>query len=105
MHAVARLVLIPHITNIQTSWVKMGAEGAALRLRAGANDLGGTLMNESITRAAGGVNGQEFDAQRIEAARRTASAAPPTSAPPCTGASARPALPRRPVFALNAAKL
>ena len=67
MHAVARLVLNPLITNIQTSWVKMGAAGAALALRAGANDLGGTLMNESITRAAGGVNGQEFDAQRIEA--------------------------------------
>ncbi|HUA89477.1 MAG TPA: 5-amino-6-(D-ribitylamino)uracil--L-tyrosine 4-hydroxyphenyl transferase CofH, partial [Steroidobacteraceae bacterium] len=67
MHAVARLVLHPHIRNIQTSWVKMGPEGAALALGAGANDLGGTLMNESITRAAGGVNGQEFDAARIQA--------------------------------------
>ncbi len=67
MHAVARLVLHPHITNIQTSWVKMGADGAALALDCGANDLGGTLMNESITRAAGGVNGQEFDAARIQA--------------------------------------
>jgi FO synthase len=65
MHAVARLVLHPLIRNIQTSWVKMGPEGAALCLAAGANDLGGTLMNESITRAAGGVNGQEFDAARI----------------------------------------
>ena len=53
MHAVGRLVLNPLVTNIQTSWVKMGAEGAAVCLRAGANDLGGTLMNESITRAAG----------------------------------------------------
>ncbi|MET0545428.1 MAG: 5-amino-6-(D-ribitylamino)uracil--L-tyrosine 4-hydroxyphenyl transferase CofH, partial [Caulobacterales bacterium] len=61
MHAVARLVLHPHIANIQTSWVKMGPEGAALCLQAGANDLGGTLMNESITRAAGGVNGQLLD--------------------------------------------
>ncbi|MBS0366130.1 MAG: bifunctional FO biosynthesis protein CofGH [Proteobacteria bacterium] len=67
MHAVARLVLYPHITNIQTSWVKMGPQGAALCLQAGANDLGGTLMNESITRAAGGVNGQEFDAAQIAA--------------------------------------
>jgi FO synthase len=67
MHAVARLALHPHITNIQTSWVKMGPQGAALCLGAGANDLGGTLMNESITRAAGGVNGQEFDAARIVA--------------------------------------
>jgi FO synthase len=67
MHAVARLALHPHITNIQTSWVKMGPEGAALSLRAGANDLGGTLMNESITRAAGGVNGQELDAAGMAA--------------------------------------
>ena len=67
MHAIARLALHPHIRNIQTSWVKMGAEAAALSLKAGANDLGGTLMNESITRAAGGVNGQEFDAAHIAA--------------------------------------
>lgn len=66
VHAVARLVLHPTIPNVQTSWVKMGPEGAALALQAGANDLGGTLMNESITRAAGGVNGQEFDAAHIE---------------------------------------
>ena len=67
MHAVARLVLHPHIVNIQASWVKMGPPAAALCLQAGANDLGGTLMNESITRAAGGVNGQEFDAAHIAA--------------------------------------
>jgi FO synthase len=65
MHAVARLVLAPHFVNIQTSWVKMGPEGAALALRAGANDLGGVLMNESITRAAGGVNGQMLDVSRM----------------------------------------
>src|SRR6266480_2193122 len=53
MHAIARLALHPLITNIQTSWVKMGEGGAAACLEAGANDLGGTLMNESITRAAG----------------------------------------------------
>jgi FO synthase len=67
MHAIARLVLHPAIQNIQTSWVKMGTDGAAFCLRAGANDLGGTLMNESITRAAGGVNGQELGPARIEA--------------------------------------
>ena len=55
MHAVARLALHPHITNIQTSWVKMGVEGAQACLEAGANDLGGTLMNESISRAAGAI--------------------------------------------------
>ena len=60
MHAVARLVLHPVLTNIQVSWVKMGPQAAAAVLGAGANDLGGTLMDESITRAAGGVNGQEF---------------------------------------------
>lgn len=58
MHAVSRLALHPLIPNIQTSWVKMGREGAALCVQAGANDLGGTLMYESITRAAGGSNGQ-----------------------------------------------
>jgi FO synthase len=67
MHAVSRLVLHPLIKNIQTSWVKMGAQGAAACLSAGANDLGGTLMNESITRAAGGVHGQELDAGKLEA--------------------------------------
>ena len=67
MHAVARLVLYPLIRNIQVSWVKMGASGAALCLDAGANDLGGTLMNESITRAAGGVHGQELDAGKLQA--------------------------------------
>ena len=65
MHAVARLVLNPLVKNIQTSWVKMGADGAAFCLQAGANDLGGTLMNESITRAAGGVNGQQFNCDNM----------------------------------------
>ena len=67
MHAVARLVLHPLITNIQTSWVKMGPEGAAMCLNAGANDLGGTLMNESISRAAGTQHGQEFPPEAMEA--------------------------------------
>jgi FO synthase len=67
MHAVARLALHPLIRNIQTSWVKMSPAGAALALRCGANDLGGTLMNESITRAAGGRNGQEFNAAAMAA--------------------------------------
>jgi FO synthase len=66
MHAVARLVLHPHLTNIQTSWVKMGRDGAAACLQAGANDLGGTLMNESITRAAGAMHGQEMSPEAME---------------------------------------
>ena len=66
MHAVARLTLHPLIANLQTSWVKMGPEGAAACLKAGANDLGGTLMNESITRAAGAEHGQEFPPEAME---------------------------------------
>jgi FO synthase len=65
MHAVGRLALHPLVPNIQASWVKMGREGVSLCLEAGANDLGGTLMNESITRAAGGVNGQLLDAAEM----------------------------------------
>lgn len=60
MHAIARLALHPLIPNIQTSWVKMGREGAARALQAGVNDLGGVLMDESITRSAGGSHGQSF---------------------------------------------
>jgi FO synthase len=67
MHAVSRLVLYPYINNIQTSWVKMGTEGAKAALQAGANDLGGTLMNESISRAAGAKHGQELGPEEMEA--------------------------------------
>ena len=67
MHSVARLALHPLIPNIQTSWVKMGPAGAAVCLKSGANDLGGTLMNESISRAAGIQHGQEFPPHEMEA--------------------------------------
>ena len=67
MHAVARLALHPVITNIQASWVKMGPRGVHALLNAGVNDLGGTLMNESITRAAGAGFGQELPPERMEA--------------------------------------
>jgi FO synthase len=60
MHAIARLALHPLIVNIQVSWVKLGRVGAMDCLNAGANDLGGTLMNESISRAAGASHGQEL---------------------------------------------
>jgi len=66
MHAVARLVFNKHLPNIQTSWVKLGAQGAAACLRAGANDLGGTLMNESISRAAGTEHGQELPPAQMQ---------------------------------------
>jgi FO synthase len=67
MHAVPRLVLHPLVTNIQASWVKLGPEGAARALQTGANDLGGTLMNESISRAAGTQHGQELPPEKMEA--------------------------------------
>lgn len=67
MHAVARLALYPFVENIQASWVKMGPAGLAACLDAGCNDLGGTLMNETITRAAGASHGQEWSAAEIEA--------------------------------------
>jgi len=66
MHAVARLALHPHFRNIQASWVKLGPRWAQETLRAGANDLGGTLMNESISRAAGAAHGQELSPPRME---------------------------------------
>jgi FO synthase len=76
MHAVARLVLHPLIPNIQVSWVKMGPEGVARCLEAGANDLGGTLMNESISRAAGTRHGQEFPPSEMDALIRSLSRTP-----------------------------
>lgn len=60
MHAVSRLMLNGWIDNIQASWVKLGPDYARQMLRAGANDLGGTLMNESISRSSGGKHGQEI---------------------------------------------
>jgi FO synthase len=72
MHAVARLALHPHIRSIQASWVKLGPDGVAACLRAGVNDLGGTLMNETITRSAGASHGQEMSPDRMEALIRAA---------------------------------
>jgi FO synthase len=66
MHAVARLALHPWIQNIQVSWVKLGREGARRALEAGVNDVGGTLMNESISRAAGSQHGQECSPEALE---------------------------------------
>jgi len=67
MHAVGRIALYGHIDNVQVSWVKLGAEGAKACLQAGCNDLGGTLMNESISRAAGAAHGQEMLPEDLEA--------------------------------------
>jgi FO synthase len=76
VHAVARLALHPWITNIQVSWVKLGAQGVAAALRAGVNDLGGTLMNESISRSAGAEHGQEFPPESMEELIRSAERIP-----------------------------
>ena len=72
MHAVARIVLFGEIDSIQCSWVKLGVEGSAAVLAAGANDLGGVLMNESISRAAGASHGQDI---RVDDLARAAAAA------------------------------
>ena len=76
IHSVARLALHPLITNIQVSWVKIGPEGVRQALAAGVNDLGGTLMNESISRAAGSEWGQELPPEQMEAVIRSAGRVP-----------------------------
>ena len=72
MHAVARIALHGSIDSIQCSWVKLGVEGAAAVLAAGANDLGGVLMNESISRAAGAAHGQDVSVEDLHAAAAAA---------------------------------
>ena len=100
MHAIGRLVLDPAIPNIQASWVKLGPEGAALCLDAGANDMGGVLMDESITRAAGAAHGQEVSASdmqkliksrgRVPRQRSTAYGTPPAACPAPAGTEVLP---------------
>jgi FO synthase len=99
MHAVARLALNPHITNIQASWVKMGPEGVKACLQAGANDLGGTLMNETISRSAGASHGQEMTPEMMEDLIRSIGRTPrqrttlyATAEEPVAGSRAAPAL-------------
>jgi FO synthase len=76
VHAVARLALHPEITNIQASWVKLGPDGTRQALAAGVNDLGGTLMNESISRSAGAAFGQELSPEHMEELIRSAGRTP-----------------------------
>ncbi|MGX1100160.1 5-amino-6-(D-ribitylamino)uracil--L-tyrosine 4-hydroxyphenyl transferase CofH [Amorphus sp. MBR-141] len=76
MHAVARLALNPVIVNIQASWVKLGEAGMAAALASGVNDLGGTLMDESISRAAGADHGQELPPHRMVEIARAAGRTP-----------------------------
>jgi FO synthase len=72
VHAVARIAFDGLIPNIQASWVKLGLGGGTALLRAGCNDMGGTLMDENISRAAGASHGQLVTADEMEAAIRAA---------------------------------
>ncbi|MFK7792057.1 MAG: 5-amino-6-(D-ribitylamino)uracil--L-tyrosine 4-hydroxyphenyl transferase CofH [Devosiaceae bacterium] len=76
MHALSRIMLHGHIDNIQVSWTKLGAQMAQAMLSCGVNDLGGTLMNESISRAAGAKNGQEVTAHEMVQVIRSAGRVP-----------------------------
>ncbi len=67
MHSVGRIAYHGWIPNIQASWVKLGQAGAAQMLQAGVNDLGGTLINENISRAAGASHGQEITEDDLRA--------------------------------------
>ena len=85
--AVFRLALGRTVTNLQASWVKMGLEAAIEALRWGVNDLGGTLMEESISRLAGSYHGVMLDPEDLISAR-TAPGGRPRSARRCTGSGA-----------------
>jgi FO synthase len=92
VHALARLLLPGRVPNIQTSWVKLGPAGAALMLRSGANDLGGTLMEETISRMAGSEHGSSMTADQLQDIARAADRTPrqratdyrPVASPPAT---------------------
>jgi FO synthase len=67
VHAMARVLLHGRIANIQCSWVKLGTDGAAMMLRGGVNDLGGTLMEETISRMAGSAHGSQRSVEELRA--------------------------------------
>jgi len=70
MHAVARILLRGAIDNVQVSWVKLGIVGAQAMLQGGANDFGGTLMEETISRMAGANHGIRLEPEQIQRAIR-----------------------------------
>jgi FO synthase len=76
VHAVGRIALDGLINNIQASWVKLGLAGGRRLLSAGCNDLGGTLMNENISRASGAAHGQLATPEEIESAIRASGRVP-----------------------------
>jgi FO synthase len=99
VHAVARIMLHGRIDNIQTSWVKLGVEGTRRMLLSGANDLGGTLMEETISRMAGSEHGSaKTVAELTEIAagigrpvrQRTTTYGVPDSTPSLTGSDSTP---------------
>ena len=94
VHAMARLLLHGRIDNIQTCWVKLGVEGCRAMLQGGANDLGGTLMEETISRMAGSQHGSAKSVAELEAIaagtgrparQRTTTYAPAASVAPTIG--------------------
>ena len=93
--AAFRLALGRTVASLQASWVKMGLDAATESLRWGVNDLGGTLMEESISRMAGSYHGVMLDPPRPDRRRRTAPADPPPSARPCTRSGAGTGCARR----------
>jgi FO synthase subunit 2 len=74
--AISRIILYPEITNIQASWVKLGKKLVQAALFTGANDIGGTLMEENISKAAGSTNGEFLDVQELRAVIETAGRIP-----------------------------
>jgi FO synthase len=72
VHAMARILLHGRIENIQCSWVKLGTDGCVQVLRGGVNDLGGTLMEETISRMAGSTHGSRRSVEELQAIAATA---------------------------------
>ena len=91
MHAVGRIAYHGFIDNIQASWVKIGLEGAKQLLVSGCNDMGGTLIDENISRAAGATHGQRMQEADFRDLAESASDAPSNNARPSTGESCPPA--------------
>jgi FO synthase len=90
VHAVGRLALFPEITHVQASWTKLGPAGARVALCAGADDMGGTLMNESISRAAGAGHGQEMNPERMDALAKSLPPDPPSASAAANDVNAAP---------------
>ena len=100
VHAMARLLLHGRIDNIQCSWVKLGDEGTVAMLNGGCNDLGGTLMEETISRMAGSEHGSARTVAQLQALAAAARAGPPGQRTTVYGALAAHVTVRRSVSTL-----